>query len=106
MSISPTVLGLAVGIMMGAMDFSLAKSITSLIRPSNIHAAQAIIMGGFVVRLGLIGIVLWTLSRTSAVNFLAVCVGLTGTFTLFTLGQAVRSFVGAGRQHKQVPNRR
>jgi hypothetical protein len=101
-----TILGVAVGIVIGAMDFSLARGIASMIRVSNARAAQALIMGGFVLRLGAIGILLWTMSRATNLSFPAVCVGLTGAFTVLIVWQAFRSFTDAGREHKQVSDRR
>ena len=106
MNSAHTILGVAVGIVIGAMDFSLAKGIASMIRLSNARAAQALIMGGFVLRLGAIGILLWTMSRATNLSFLGVCVGLTSTFTVLILWQAFRSFTNAGREHKQVSDRR
>jgi hypothetical protein len=92
--------------MIAAMDFSLARSIASLIRPSNVRAGQAIVLGGFVLRFGAIVILLWTLSRTSDVNFLAVCIGLIVTFTALTVWQGLRSLINAGRERKQLTNGR
>lgn len=103
---TPTIVGLTVGVIIGAMDFSLAKAVASMVRPSNARAAQAVIMAGFMFRLGVIGVLLWTLSRASNVNFLAACIGLTGAFTVLTLSQALRSIAGAGRERKQVSDRR
>jgi hypothetical protein len=97
-------LGLTVGIMIGAMDFSLAKGVASMIKASNARSGQAIIMAGFMFRLAVIGILLWMLSRASNVSFLAVCIGLTGAFTVLTLRHALRSLTG--REHKQVSDRR
>jgi hypothetical protein len=59
----PTIIGLGVGIIAAVMDFSLAKSITSLIRPSTVKYGHAIVLGGFFFRFGFIGLLLWTLSR-------------------------------------------
>lgn len=105
MDAMPAIVGLAVGIAVAAMDFSLAKSIISLIRPSTIQYGQAIVLGGFIFRFGFIGILLWVLSRTDSINFLAVCIGLVGMFTALTIAQVVRS-VGTVRQHKQASDRR
>jgi hypothetical protein len=106
MNVPPVVLGLVIGVVIGAMDFSLARSITSLIRPSNAKAAQAIIVAGFAFRLAAVGILLWTLSRATDVNFVAVCIGLTGTFTFFTLRQAFISAGHTSRVQRQVTDRR
>lgn len=106
MSVTNTVVGLAVGIGIGAMDFSLAKSINALVRPSNAHAAQAIVLAGFMVRFGAIGILLWTLSRASNVGFVAVCVGLTGTFTMLAVQHALKTFGNKVQENKRVADRR
>ncbi|GAB4334868.1 MAG: hypothetical protein Kow0099_07160 [Candidatus Abyssubacteria bacterium] len=99
------ILGIAVGIFIGAMDFSLARSIAALIRPSNAHAGQTVILAGFIIRLGLIGFLLWTLSRADDINFLAVCVGLTGSFTVLTVKHSLKSLY-AGRARRQLADRR
>jgi succinate-acetate transporter protein len=91
MSISEIGIGLGVGIVIGAMDFSLARSVASIIKSASARAVQAVILGGFIVRLGLITAVLWLLSISSGINFVAVCIGLTGTFTALTLGQAIKA---------------
>ncbi|RJP18361.1 MAG: hypothetical protein C4520_14640 [Candidatus Abyssobacteria bacterium SURF_5] len=105
MNVVPVIVGLAVGIAAAAMDFSLAKSIASLIRPSTIRYGQAIVLGGFVFRFGFIGLLLWTLSRASNVNFVAACIGLVGTFTVLTIVQMFRT-LGGIRQQKQASDRR
>ena len=105
MEVQPVIIGLAVGIIAAAMDFSLAKSIASLIRPSTVAYGQAIILGGFLLRFGFIGLLLWTLSRASNVNFMAACIGLVGMFTMLTIWQVFRS-LGGIRQQKQAPDRR
>ena len=46
------IIGLGVGIAVGAMDFSLSRSIAAMIRPSNARAMQAVMLGGFIFRLG------------------------------------------------------
>jgi hypothetical protein len=106
MNLTHIVIGLIVGIAIGAMDFSLARSIAAMIRPTNTRAVQAVLMGGFVVRFGLIGIVLFLLSRSGGISFVAVCIGLTGAFTVLTLGHAVRSYSGSSRISKQASDRR
>jgi lysylphosphatidylglycerol synthetase-like protein (DUF2156 family) len=102
----PTLIGATVGIVAAAMDFSLAKSITSLIRPSTIQYGHAIVLGGFVLRFGFIGLLLWTLSRASNVNFVAACIGLIGTFTVLTIWQVFHTLGIGVRQRKQAPDRR
>ncbi len=102
---SQVILGVVVGFFIGAMDFSLARSISALVRPSNAHMGQAIILAGFIVRLGAIGILLWTLSQADNISFLAVCVGLTGSFTALTLRHSIRS-LHAGRERRQLADRR
>jgi lysylphosphatidylglycerol synthetase-like protein (DUF2156 family) len=102
----PTIIGLVVGILAAAMDFSLAKSIMSLIRPSTVKYGQAIVLGGFFFRFGFIGLLLWTLSRASNVNFVAACIGLVGAFTVLTIWQVFRTLGNGVRQQKQAPNRR
>lgn len=106
MQAMPAILGLAVGIVIGAMDFSLAKSITSLIRPSTIKYGQAIVLGGFLFRFGCIALLLWTLSRADNVNFVAACIGLVGTFTVLTLWQVLRAVAVGPRRRGQVSDRR
>jgi ABC-type enterochelin transport system permease subunit len=106
MNLTHVIIGLVVGIVIGAMDFSLARSIAAMIRPGNARALQAVMLGGFTFRLGLIGITLWLLSRSGGISFVAVCVGLTGAFTVLTLGHAIRSYGGTARIHKQASDRR
>jgi hypothetical protein len=106
MNVSHVIIGLIVGIAIGAMDFSLARSIASMIRPTNTRAVQAVLLGGFVVRFGLIGLALFLLSRSDGINFIAVCIGLLGTFTVLTLGHVVKSYSGTSRISKQVSDRR
>lgn len=106
MEAMPAITGLVAGITIAAVDFSMAKSITGLIRPSNARFGQVIILGGFLFRFAFIGILLWTLSRASNVNFLAACIGLVGAFTALTLWQVIRALTVAGRQNKQVSDRR
>jgi uncharacterized membrane protein len=106
MDVIPAIVGLAVGMVIAAMDFSLAKSIMTLIRPSTVKYGQAIVLGGFLFRFGFVGILLWTLSRAHNVNFVAACIGLVGMFTVLTILQVARS-VGMGvNQRKQVSDRR
>ncbi len=100
MSSTHTIIGLAVGIFIGAMDFSLARSIAMMIRSAEVRVAQAVMLGGFVFRLGAIGILLWTMSRASNISFVAVCIGLVSSFTILTLGQAVRGYTGTARTKK------
>jgi uncharacterized membrane protein len=102
----PTIIGLGVGIIAAVMDFSLAKSITSLIRPSTVKYGHAIVLGGFFFRFGFIGLLLWTLSRASNVNFMAAGIGLVGTFTMLTILQVARSVATGARRQKQVSDRR
>ncbi len=100
------IIGLGVGIAVGAMDFSLSRSIAAMIRPSNARAMLAVVLGGFIFRLGAIGIVLWLLSRSSGISFVAVCVGLTGVFTILTLAHAIKAHSGTARIRKQASDRR
>ena len=72
MNISEIVVGLTVGVIIGVMDFSLAKSMASMIRPSNVRLVQTVMLGGFIFRLGLIGVVLWLLTRSGGINFVSV----------------------------------
>lgn len=106
MNAMPVIIGLAVGIAVGAMDFSLARSISSLVRPANARLTMGIMVTGFMFRLGAIAFLLWTLSRASNVNFLAVCVGLTGAFTVLALLHAFRTLGGGVRVRKQLSDRR
>lgn len=106
MNVPHVLIGLIVGIALGAMDFSLARSITLMIRPTNARTVQAVLLGGFVVRFGLIGIALLLLSRSEGISFIAVCIGLVGTFTVLTLGQVVKSYSGTSRISKQASDRR
>jgi len=106
MNVSHVIIGLVVGIAIGAMDFSLARSIASMIRPTNARTIQAVLLGGFVVRFGLIGLALFMLSRSDGISFIAVCIGLTGAFTVLTLGQVLKSYCGASRVGKQASDRR
>jgi hypothetical protein len=106
MEMLPVVVGFCVGCIIAAMDFSLAKSIISLIRPSTVAYGQAIVLGGFLFRFGFIGLLLWTLSRAENVNFTAACIGLVGTFTALTLVQVLRALATGGRGQKQVSDRR
>ena len=101
MNAAHVIIGAAVGIIIGAMDFSLASGFASLVRSSNPRVAQAVVATGFVFRLGAIGILLWILSRASNVSFLAVCVGLTGSFTVLMLRQALKSF-GRNRSRSEA----
>jgi len=100
------IIGLGVGIAIGAMDFSLSRSIAAMFRPSNARAMQAVVLGGFIFRLGAIGIVLWLLSRSSGISFVAGCGGLTGVFTILTLGHAIKAHSGTARIRKQASDRR
>ena len=106
MNLAHTAVGLILGIMIGAMDFSLARSLAFLIRSSNLRIAQGIILFGFLFRFTAIGFILWTLHRASNVNFVAVCIGLTITFTALALLQAVRSYSNSGRERNQVTDGR
>ncbi len=106
MNVSHILIGLAVGIVIGAMDFSLARSIASVVRSGNARAIQAVMVGGFVVRLGLIGITLWLLSRSGGISFVAVCIGLTGAFTTMTLAHAIKSHNSAARIRRQASDGR
>ena len=90
MNISEVVVGLIVGSAIGIADFSFAKSMASAIRPSNVRLTQAVMLGGFIFRLGLIGVTLWLLSRSGGINFTAVCIGLVSAFTAMTVGHAVK----------------
>ena len=106
MSVTHMIIGLAIGIAVGAMDFALAKSLATITRLVNPRTAQAILVGGFIFRIGAIGILLWTMSRATNINFMAVCVGLLTTFTVLTFGHAIRSVTGGFRIHKQLSDRR
>jgi uncharacterized membrane protein len=106
MNIMHIILGLTVGIIIGAVDFSLAKSISALVRPGNARAAQAIMIGGFLFRISAIGFLLWTLSSAGNISFVAVCVGLTGTFTVLTLAYSVKAFLGSAQIQRRISNRR
>jgi uncharacterized membrane protein len=106
MNVTHVLIGLAVGIVIGAMDFSLARSVAAMVRSGDARAIQAVMVGGFVVRLGLIGITLWLLSRSGGINFVAVCIGLTGAFTVMTLAHAVKANSSAARIRKQASDRR
>lgn len=106
MSLTHVIIGLGVGIAVGAMDFSLARSIAAMIRPSNARAMQAVMLGGFIFRLAAIGTVLWLLSRSGGISFAAVCVGLTGAFTVLMLGHALKTYSGIVRIRKQASDRR
>ncbi len=106
MNVLHVAIGLAVGIVIGAMDFSLAKSIASVVRSGNARAIQVLMVGGFLFRLGLIGITLWVLSRSGGISFIAVCIGLTGAFTVMTLAHAVKANSAAARIRKQASDRR
>ncbi|MBI5117082.1 hypothetical protein HZA56_11465 [Candidatus Poribacteria bacterium] len=103
---SPMVLGLAVGIVIGVMDFSLARSFASLVRPSTMKIAMAIVVGGFLVRLTAIGFMLWLLSHATNVSFTSACAGLVGSFTVLTLLQPLKVFGTSGRAGKQASDRR
>ena len=105
MNVSEIVIGLAVGIAIGAMDFSLAKSIAMMIRPANARAILAVMIGGFALRIALIGTALWFLSRAGGISFIAVCIGLTGVFTFLTLGHTIRATSGTARMRKQASDR-
>lgn len=106
MNIGHTGIGLAVGVLLGAMDFSLAKSISALVHPSNGRLTMAIMMSGFIFRIGVIGFLLWTLYRANNISFMAVCVGLLAAFTVLTLRHAVRAFTGNVRMQKHISDRR
>jgi hypothetical protein len=88
------------------VDFSLAKSIASKVRPSNARAMPSVMVGSFVVRFALIGAVLLVLSRSGGISFVAVCIGLIGAFTVLTLAHAVKSYGGGTQIRKQVSDRR
>jgi uncharacterized membrane protein len=100
------ILGLAAGIAMGTMDFTLARSFASLVRPSTVNMAMAIIVGGFLVRLTAIGFMLWLLSRATNVSFSAACAGLVGSFTVLTLLQPLKVFRTISRAGKRAPDGR
>ena len=106
MNVSHIVIGLIVGIAIGAIDFSLARLMASMIRPSNARTMLSVMLGGFVVRFGLIGVTLFLLSRSGGISFVAVCIGLIGAFTVLTLGHALKSYGGGARIRKQVSDRR
>ena len=106
MNFSEIIIGLVVGIAIGAMDFSLAKSVAMMIRPANARAILAVMIGGFALRIVLIGTALWLLSRSGGISFIAVCIGLTGVFTILTLGHTIRAASGTARMRKQVSDRR
>ena len=106
MNMSHIVVGLMVGTAIGAIDFSLARSMAAMVRPSSARFMQAILLGGFAFRLGLIGVVLWLLSRSGGINFMAVCIGLVLTFTAMTIGHAVTVFRNTARTQTRTSNRR
>ena len=106
MNLSEIIIGLVVGIAIGAMDFSLARSVASMIRPTNARAVLVVMIGGFALRIAMIGTALWLLSRSGGISFAAVCLGLTGAFTVLTLGHTVRAYSGTARIRKQVSDRR
>ncbi len=106
MNIMHIIVGLAVGIAIGAMDFSLARSIATMIRTAKVRTVQVIMVSGFMFRIVAIGIVLWVVSHADKSIFMAVCVGLLVTFTILTLGHAIRSFTGTVRIQKQMSDRR
>lgn len=101
-----TIVSLALGIAIGAMDFTLAKSVTKIVRLVNLRAGQAILLSGFIFRIGAIGVLLWTMSRASNINFMAVCVGLLGAFTVLALGHGIKIYTGTVRVRKQLSSRR
>ncbi len=106
MSASHIMVGLAVGVAIGAMDFSLAKSITAMLSSLNPRTGRAVILIGFIFRLGAVAVLLWTISRADNISFLAVCAGLTGSFTLLTLRQAVGLLGNTGPDQEKSANRR
>ncbi len=106
MNVLEIAIGLAAGVIIGAMDFSLAKSIATVVRSGNVRAIQILMVGGFIVRLGLVGITLWLLSRSGGISFVAVCIGLTGAFTVMTLAHAFKANSAAARIRKQASDRR
>jgi uncharacterized membrane protein len=101
-----TIVGLAMGIAIGVMDFTLAKSVTKIVRLVNLRTGQAILVSGFIFRMGAIGILLWTMSRASTVNFMAVCVGLLSAFTVLALVHTIRAYTDTVRVRKQLSDRR
>ncbi len=107
MNIAHTVVGLILGVMIGAMDFSIARSLAFMIRASNLRIAQGIVLFGFLFRFTAIGFILWTLHRASDVNFVAVCIALTITFTALALLQAVKTYSGnSARERNHVTDGR
>ena len=100
------IIGLVAGIAIGAMDFSLARSIAKMVRTANVRTVQIIMVSGFMFRIVAIGIVIWVISHAGKSIFMAVCVGLLVTFTILTLGHAIRSFTGTVRIQKQMSDRR
>ena len=106
MNITHIIVGLAVGIAIGAMDFSFARSITGMVRTANVRTVQAVMVSGFLFRIAAIGVVLWVISHAGRTLFMAVGVGLLATFTVLTLGHAIRSFTGSVRIQKRMPDRR
>jgi hypothetical protein len=98
MNLTEVTLGLIVGVVVGVADFSFARSIAAMIRPSNIRLMQAVMLGGFILRMGLIGVTLWLLSRSGGIDFLAVCIGLVSSFTIMTVGHAVMAIKKSARE--------
>jgi len=101
-----TIIGLAIGIALGVMDFTLAKSVIKVVKLVSLRTGQAILVSGLIFRIGAIGILLWTMSRASNINFIALCVGLLAAFTILALGHAIKSLTGTGWTQKQVSDRR
>jgi len=106
MNLSHIIIGLVVGVGLGAIDFSFSRSMAAMIRPSSTRAVQAVLLGGFIVRLGLIGVTLLLLSRSGGISFSAVCVGLVSAFTILTIGHAIKAYSGTVRIRRQASGRR
>ena len=101
-----TIVGLAVGIALGVMDFTLAKSVIRVVGLVSLRTGQAIMVSGFIFRIGAIGILLWIMSRAGNISFIAVCVGLLAAFTVLALVHTLKSLTGTGWMQKQVSDRR
>lgn len=106
MNVMHMIISLLIGTAIGTMDFTMAKSITRIVRLVNPRTGQAILVAGFTLRMGAIGILLWTMSRANNVNFLAMCIGLLAAFTVLTLGHAIKSIAGTVWMQKQLSDRR
>ena len=106
MNVTHTIIGLAIGIAIGVIDFTVAKSLMTIVRLVSPRTAQAVLVSGFIFRIGAIGVLLWTMSRATNISFMAVCVGLLAAFTVLALGHTIKSLTGTGWMHKQVSDRR